>query len=295
MAKFIGFPSAEQWKKSTFVFGAFRSSDKVLAQIDDLVALYWSLRESRYEIMYQLYRVTLYWIKNVGIKFKGNEKRMEVVAALNFFIRDQFKKDFHLGEAEFDDLLLALFGKPVHVAYEDTEVFNENRSVEYIKEETVRRKFKVVFRKGLAYKRNENGLQLYDTSTDIGKQGEAGEAIFVMDDKGRIYTGSYAKSEFHHSSFLAGGWSMAAGVMRITNGQVVSVCPDSGHYQPGLQQMLNVVERLRTYGVNLQKLTVKTFIIETSGQYKGQIKWKGGSPVWDLWRGDEFLMKRGIR
>lgn len=293
--KFFGFPSVAQWKKASSVTFALRSSDKLLLQIDELIGLYWEMRESRYEIMYQIYRVSLYWMKHLGGKVKGEEKRLEAVAALNFFIRDRFKQDFKLGEEEFDELLTALFGKPVHVAYEESEVFNTRRSVDYIVSETERRKFKLVFRKGLTYKRDGDSLNLYDTSTDIGKDETAGEAIFVMDANGKIYTGSYSRGMFHHSSFLAGGWSLAAGTMKVNRGQIAEVTPDSGHYQPGLQQMLNLTERLRTYGVNLRKVTVRMFTYYTDGPQKGQAKIMGGKFQWDNWQADLFLVRRGVR
>lgn len=293
--KFFGFPTLEQWKKASSVTFAFRSSDKLVLQIDDLIRLYWDMRQSRYEIMYQIYRVSLYWMKHLGNKVKGDEKRLEAVAALNFFIRDRFKLDFKLGEEEFDELMMALFGKPVHVAYEDGEVFNSSRTVQYIADETERRKFKLAFRKKLACKRDENGLAIYDTSEDVGKSDTKGEAIFVMDASWKIYTGSYSRGMFHHSSFLAGGWSLAAGTMKVNRGQIAEVTPDSGHYQPGLQQMLNVTERLRTYGVDLKKVTVRMFTYYTDGPQKGQPKIMGGEYEWDNWRADVFLVRRGIR
>lgn len=291
MKPFQQMPSYSKWKSESSAVFALRSSDKLLKQIDGLVRLYHQKPESQLEISYQLYRATSYWMKHVGGKVKGSERRFEAIENLHQFIEAEFRRIFDVDPQDMDQLLTLVFGKPVHVAYDDGEVFNEGRTVAYLVDEGLRRNHKLVFRKGLAYRRGKEGLLLYDTTDEVGKDGP-GEAIFVMDRDGKVYTGSYAKSEFHHSSFLAGGWSMSAGVMKITRGQIESVCPDSGHYQPGKQQMLNLVERLKTYNVNLQKLTVKLFSYETDGPYKGQPKMKAGNYVWDSSRGDVFLSRR---
>ena len=293
MKIFQSMPSYKDWQKKSTVIFAFRSSDRVLKQIDDLVKLYWRMPDCQTEIAYQIYRATSYWMKYVGVKFKGTERRLDAIEGLHTYIKKSFAQAYDLDLDEIDDLLLLVFGKPVHVAYEDTEVFNEDRTVQYVKDEQDRRKYKLIFRKGLVCKRNEDGnLYLYDTKNEKGKDAD-GEAIFVMDRWGRIYTGSYNRGEFHHSSFLAGFWSTSAGVMKVTRGQIVSICPDSGHYQPGPQQMLNIVERLKTLGVDLQKVTVNLFDIEKDGQFKGQPKQKFGKYVWDARRADQFLATRG--
>ncbi len=291
MKPFQQMPSYSKWKSESSAIFALRSSDKLLKQIDGLVKLYHQKPESQLEVSYQLYRATSYWMKHIGGKVKGSDRRFEAIENLHRFIGAEFQRVFDVDPGDMDQLLTLVFGKPVHVAYDDGEVFNEARTVAYLIDEELRRSHKLVFRKGLAYKRNKQGLVLYDTKDEQGKDC-VGEAIFVMDREGKIYTGSYAKSEFHHSSFLAGGWSMSAGVMKITRGQIETVCPDSGHYQPGKQQMLNVVERLKTYNVDLTKLIVKLFSYETEGNFKGQAKMKAGKYLWDTSRGDVFLNQR---
>jgi hypothetical protein len=183
----------------------------VLKQIDDLVRLYWRVPDCQTEIAYQNYRATSYWMKYVGVKFKGTERRMDLTEGLNIYTKKSFAKAYDLDLDEIDDLLLLIFGTPVYVAHEDTEVFNEDRAVLHVKDVQNRRKYKLIFRRGLVGKRNEEGnLYLYDTKNEKGKDAD-GEAIFVMDRWGRIYTGSHNRGEFHHSSVLAGFWSTSAG------------------------------------------------------------------------------------
>ncbi|MGL4553930.1 MAG: hypothetical protein ACRC33_22450 [Gemmataceae bacterium] len=292
MKPFQNMPTYKTWESKSSAAFALRSSDRVLKQIDSLVKAYWRVPTSQTEVAYQLYRATSYWMKNVGVKFKGTDRRMDAVENLHTYVKGSFARMFDVPAQDVDDLLPMIFGKPVHVAYEDSEVFNEARTVQYIQDDVARKKYKLVFRKGLACKRTDDGLEVYDTKDEEGKDG-TGEAIFVMDRYGRIYTSSYSRGEFHHSSFLAGKWSLAAGTMKVTRGQVETIAPDSGHYQPGPQQMLNLVERLKTYGVDLRRLTVNLFVYETEGQHKGQAKQKHGLYVWNSTRGDLFLNRRG--
>lgn len=291
MKPFQKMPSYSTWKSKSSAWFALRSSDTVLKQIDDLVKLYHQRADAQMEIAFQIYRGTHYWLKHLGGKVKGADGRIEAIAHLNGFIRNEFQRVFDVDANQVDEVMTLAFGKPVHVHYEQTEVLNEARTVAYVIDEVARRDYKLVFRHGFAYKRSQAGLTLYDTIDDNGKNGK-GEAIFVMDRNGHIFTGGYDSGLFHHSSFLAGNWSMAAGVMKVTGGQVVSVCPDSGHYQPGKQQMINVVERLKTYNVNLLNLTVNLFTYETEGSRIGQPKVKFGKFVWDSCRADIFLSRR---
>ncbi|XP_076935213.1 IQ domain-containing protein IQM3-like [Bidens hawaiensis] len=56
--------------------------------------------------------------------------------------------------------------------------------------------------------------------------------IFVMSTSKRLYAGEKKKGNFHHSSFLAGGATVAAGRLDVENGILKTVSPYSGHYRP---------------------------------------------------------------
>lgn len=71
------------------------------------------------------------------------------------------------------------------------------------------------------------------------------------------HRGGFYSSNFFHSSYLAGNAVMCTGSMLIENGVVKGISNDSGHYQPRIEHLLNVVEALRMYGVNLSAITVK--------------------------------------
>ncbi|MEZ2345840.1 hypothetical protein [Terriglobus sp. RCC_193] len=120
---------------------------------------------------------------------------------------------------------------------------------------------KLAFRGGLAYRWShvdggKGNLELYDTDTE-GDDLEDGGSLYAMDQQGHIYVhGANAPMDLLHSSFLAGKAVLSAGTIRIVEGQIVWVSTKSGHYKPSVEQMLNLLERLRVYSVNLDKVTV---------------------------------------
>jgi hypothetical protein len=120
---------------------------------------------------------------------------------------------------------------------------------------------KLAFRDGLAYRWTHVGtgkgnLALYDTEAE-GDDLEDGGSLYAMDQGGHIYVhGSNAPQDLLHSSFLAGRAVLCAGTIRIEQGQIVWVSTKSGHYKPSVTQMLNLLERLRVYSVNLDKVVV---------------------------------------
>lgn len=120
---------------------------------------------------------------------------------------------------------------------------------------------KLAFRDGLAYRWTHVGtgkgnLALYDTDAE-GDNLEDGGSLYAMDQQGHIYVhGANAPRDLLHSSFLAGQAVLCAGTIRIEQGQIVWVSTKSGHYKPSVAQMLNLLERLRVYSVNLDKVTV---------------------------------------
>jgi hypothetical protein len=78
----------------------------------------------------------------------------------------------------------------------------------------------------------------------------------------RFYIGPHragfdgASSNFYHSSYLAGQTVLCAGEMKIINGIITEVTNDSGHYQPSLTHLVNVLETLSMYGVDVINIDV---------------------------------------
>ncbi|KAK6156298.1 hypothetical protein DH2020_010546 [Rehmannia glutinosa] len=85
--------------------------------------------------------------------------------------------------------------------------------------------------------------------------------IFVMSTSKKLYAGEKKKGIFHHSSFLAGGATLAAGRLVVEHGKLKSVSAYSGHYRPSDENLSIFLGFLQNSGVNLDDVQV-TFCIE---------------------------------
>ncbi|KAJ9184445.1 hypothetical protein P3X46_004171 [Hevea brasiliensis] len=81
--------------------------------------------------------------------------------------------------------------------------------------------------------------------------------IFVMSTSKRLYAGEKKKGIFHHSSFLAGGATLAAGRLMVENGTLKSISPYSGHYRPTEDSFDSFLSLLQENGVNLYEVQIK--------------------------------------
>uniref|UniRef100_A0A2N9HTA7 Calmodulin-binding domain-containing protein n=1 Tax=Fagus sylvatica TaxID=28930 RepID=A0A2N9HTA7_FAGSY len=70
------------------------------------------------------------------------------------------------------------------------------------------------------------------------------------------YLGLKRKGSFHHSSFLAGGATLAAGRLEAESGKVKSVSAYSGHYRPTAENLGSFLAFLNENGVNLDEVQV---------------------------------------
>ncbi|XP_004249826.1 IQ domain-containing protein IQM3-like [Solanum lycopersicum] len=81
--------------------------------------------------------------------------------------------------------------------------------------------------------------------------------IFVMSTSRRLYAGEKKKGLFHHSSFLAGGATSAAGRLVVMDGRVVSISAYSGHYRPTEDRLDSFLSFLNENGVNLDEVEIR--------------------------------------
>ncbi|XP_028961204.2 IQ domain-containing protein IQM3-like isoform X2 [Malus domestica] len=89
--------------------------------------------------------------------------------------------------------------------------------------------------------------------TNLGMQDS--KWIFVMSTSRKLYAG-VKKGSFHHSSFLAGGATLAAGRLAVENGRLKSVSAYSGHYRPSNENLGNFLAFLEENGVTLDEVQV---------------------------------------
>ncbi|KAE8674977.1 TMV resistance protein N-like [Hibiscus syriacus] len=75
--------------------------------------------------------------------------------------------------------------------------------------------------------------------------------IFVLSTSKILYVGVKKKGTFQHSSFLAGGATIAAGRLVVDSGVLQAVWPHSGHYRPTQQSFNDFISFLRENNVDL--------------------------------------------
>ncbi|GLT93302.1 hypothetical protein SLE2022_111010 [Rubroshorea leprosula] len=91
-------------------------------------------------------------------------------------------------------------------------------------------------------------------NTNPGQQ--SSKWIFVMSTSKKLYAGEKKKGSFHHSSFLAGGATLAAGRLTVEDGKFKSVSAYSGHYRPTNENLSSFLDFLEDSGVNLNEVQV---------------------------------------
>jgi hypothetical protein len=79
--------------------------------------------------------------------------------------------------------------------------------------------------------------------------------IYVMDTDQRLFVNKKVRGSFHHSSFLSGGTTIAAGAIQIVNGTIVQISPQSGHYRPSDEDFVRFKNILIARGVDLEKVS----------------------------------------
>ncbi|GER41242.1 calmodulin-binding family protein [Striga asiatica] len=109
-----------------------------------------------------------------------------------------------------------------------------------------RKAYEIIMKDGkLIYKQTG---ELLETTTEEGK---ACKWIFVLSTSKILYVGKKKKGSFQHSSFLAGGATLAAGRIVAEKGVLKAVWPHSGHYRPTLENFQDFLSFLRENNVNL--------------------------------------------
>ncbi|KAK1373892.1 hypothetical protein POM88_030085 [Heracleum sosnowskyi] len=78
--------------------------------------------------------------------------------------------------------------------------------------------------------------------------------IFVMSTWKRLYAGEKKRGGFHHSSFLVGGATLAAGRLVVNNGTLKSISAYSGHYRPTDERLDSFLSFLKDNRVKLDEV-----------------------------------------
>jgi hypothetical protein len=99
----------------------------------------------------------------------------------------------------------------------------------------------------------------FDTTAMFSSGAGAGYSIFVMSPRGEIFANEHKPGLFHHSSFLSGLPTAAAGELQVKKGELQKVTNKSGHYHPGAAETYQVLKELKSNGLPLSSfgLSVK--------------------------------------
>ncbi|XP_042000221.1 IQ domain-containing protein IQM2-like [Salvia splendens] len=97
----------------------------------------------------------------------------------------------------------------------------------------------------------EGGRLLYKQTWEPLDTTRVSKWIFVLSTSRTLYVGKKRKGTFQHSSFLAGGATLAAGRIVAKNGFLKAVWPHSGHYKPTPENFQNFISFLRENNVDL--------------------------------------------
>ncbi|KAL8546598.1 hypothetical protein ACS0TY_006353 [Phlomoides rotata] len=97
----------------------------------------------------------------------------------------------------------------------------------------------------------EGGKLLYKQTGEFLDTTKGSKWIFVLSTSKTLYVAKKKKGSFQHSSFLAGGATLAAGRIVTENGVLKAVWPHSGHYRPTPENFQDFVSFLRENNVVL--------------------------------------------
>jgi hypothetical protein len=99
-----------------------------------------------------------------------------------------------------------------------------------------------------------NGLPFLTQRESTFHSGK-GTVIFVMDCYGNIYAGSHG-GVFFHSSFMADGPVILAGELKTdSQGKIIFVSNKSGHYAPGVDAVVSMLNYFSSHGVNRSEVS----------------------------------------
>lgn len=121
-------------------------------------------------------------------------------------------------------------------------------------DKSTRRKYRVeLVRKDPSDEAAAPILRYCETKLAIDTAGDS-KWIFVLSLEGDLYASEKKRGRFHHSSFLSGRPTLAAGKLFATHGKLTAVEPHSGHYKPSLKNLIAMSELLQSHGLDLSSL-----------------------------------------
>lgn len=135
-------------------------------------------------------------------------------------------------------------------------------------DEDQRRNYQVLPQGDGSLTRDVEGNDNADTTENSTNFSGRGWGIFVLSRNGMLYAGTHINSQtgFYHSCFLSGAPVLAAGELKLRAGQFHAVSPKSGHYQPGIPEMVSLLNWMQVNHVPLAGSKVQWFAKDANGR-----------------------------
>ncbi|MCJ1478724.1 hypothetical protein MMC13_007408 [Lambiella insularis] len=117
--------------------------------------------------------------------------------------------------------------------------------------------------------------------------------IFVFSTSHQLYVSLKAPGTFQHSSFLHGSRILAAGLLTVSDGQLRSLSPLSGHYRPTSAAFRHFLNWLKVQGVDMSKVHIsKAYAVLVGLEGFVDTKAAVNSGLEKIFRPKEARMKR---
>jgi hypothetical protein len=258
------------WMQSTSLSGP---RDPVLQRIDDCLKLYentWGDGWARLSLLGELFFCTNTALKNgQGPALEGpiNDLFLTVV--------DQLCRAFSCTPNYLPQMLEDCWGRVL--TKHGHEIDNQQMATggiptvaNYLSRAEVE-KYKIKFQAGRAFMRvrpkydrwvvaNSGGIGWTYHPSIKSQMMYPGYAGFSMSMGRELFMahhrGGFDKNNFFHSSYLSGDTVLCTGTIQIQNGIIKGIANDSGHYQPTLDHLANVLQAFRMYGVDARSVAV---------------------------------------
>jgi len=284
--RYTSVPTAHQFQKDSSVFLATRSEDRILCHLDWLLQGY-ALRNRQHDTRSKVYLCDLFVTANYWMKLYYARKphilkeRYPAVFALFEAVVEELRKVFHCPRADVGNRIREIFGRELTTAGASTDL-QRGGAKYYDRAELAL--YRLRFKSGLVYNYETDpkgkGLRLVRLETKklpsnvarrahLGAPMEAqpeGWAAFVMTLEREFYMSvhHYGSSNpnqpnVFHSAYSWGRPISMAGTMKVEKGRIIGLRNDSGHYQPGSNQITVCLQALAMFGVPLQPIRVITF------------------------------------
>ncbi len=291
--------------------------DTKLRNIDDFVKTYNNAADQWLKLaaLGELYFLTDFWLRNAKTEYNVlTQAREAAVNDLFLAVVNALCQKFDCPVNVLPQRLEESFGRVLaehghKLDHLDATIVTDTRIkvgspvniAEYLSYAEVQ-KFRLTFSKGLVYQ-NASAPPYKLVLAESGKVGwkyhptithnmfDAGFAGFALSMSREFYMaphrGGFEKENFFHSSYLAGNAVLCTGSMLIEKGVVKKIKNDSGHYQPHLTHLQNVVQTLRMYDVN--PATIEVIAVPYSWQQSNgsvgttELKMRGDQLLSNSW------------